>query len=89
MTNLEVAEAEARDESYCGSVCSLLKVTTILPCYKGRVQGRPTLVLIDTGCYALGDEANVVGSSWPLCNEGTDNPEFGMSRRYPLRGKIG
>ena len=49
MTNLERTEAEARDEDYFGNISNLPKIPTTLPCYKGRVQGKPALVLIDTG----------------------------------------
>ena len=49
MTNLEFVEAEMQDESYYGNICDLPRVTATLPCYKGRVQGKPALVLIDMG----------------------------------------
>ena len=52
VTNLELAEAETQNESYCGNICDLPRVIATLPCYKGQVQGKPTLILIDTGATA-------------------------------------
>ena len=49
VTNLELMEAETQDESYCGNICDLPRVTVVLPCYKDRAQGKPALILIDTG----------------------------------------
>ena len=49
ITILEIAEAEAQGEDYCGNINSQLKVTSTLPCYEGLVQGKPALIMIDTG----------------------------------------
>ena len=70
VTNLELAETEARGEDYCGNINSLPKITTILPCYEGLVQEKPALVLIDTGATV-----NLVNHTFLDDHQGARKPD--------------
>ena len=70
MTNLELVEEKAQGQGYCGNACHIPKVTTTLPCFKAKIQGKPGLALIDTGATT-----NFVNRAFLEESQGTEEME--------------